>query len=99
VGVSGLGIFLFIGAFGLFLSDLTSKAHPGPAAMIGGTVTTGLVVTLVAIPVAYYIAVITTRFGLDPDNHSVPIITSAMDLVGVVSFLAVLAVFGVTGHV
>jgi mgtE-like transporter len=56
-------------------------------------------VTLVAIPVAYYIAVITTRFGLDPDNHSVPIITSAMDLVGVVSFLAVLAVFGVTGHV
>jgi mgtE-like transporter len=52
----------------------------------------------VAIPVAYYIAVITARFGLDPDNHSVPIITSAMDLVGVVSFLAVLAVFGVTGH-
>jgi mgtE-like transporter len=99
VGVSGLGIFLFIGAVGLFLSDLTNKAHPGPLAMIGGTVTTGLVVTLVAIPVAYYIAVITTRFGLDPDNHSVPIITSAMDLVGVVSFLAVLAVFGVTGHV
>jgi mgtE-like transporter len=98
VGVSGLGIFLFIGTLGLFLSDLTSKAHPGPAAMIGGTVTTGLVVTLVAIPVAYYIAVITARFGLDPDNHSVPIITSAMDLVGVVSFLAVLAVFGVTGH-
>jgi mgtE-like transporter len=99
VGVSGLGIFLYIGVVGLMLSDLTAKAHPGPLAMIGSTVTTGLIVTLVAIPVAYYIAVITARFGMDPDNHSVPIITSAMDLVGVVSFLFVLSVFGVTGHV
>jgi mgtE-like transporter len=98
VGLSGVGIFLFIGVAGLFLSIVTGKAHPGASAMVGGTFVTGLIVTVVAIFVAYYVAVVTSRFGLDPDNHSVPIITSAMDLVGVVSFLFVLSIFGVTGH-
>ena len=36
--------------------------------------------TLVA---GYYLAIITYRFGLDPDNQGVPIITSVMDLAGV----------------
>ena len=44
----------------------------------------------------YYMAVVSFRFGLDPDNQSVPIITSVMDLAGVVCFLFVLSVFGVT---
>ena len=44
------------------------------------------------------VAIFTTRFGWDPDNQSVPIITSVMDLVGVLTFLFVLSVFGVAGH-
>ena len=51
MGVSGLGIFLYIGVVGLMLSDLTGQgATPGRWRMIGGTATTGLIVTLVAIP-------------------------------------------------
>jgi mgtE-like transporter len=100
VGVFGVGVYLVIGVAGFGLSVATGRANPGAATMITGTFVTGLLVTVAAIVVAYAIAVATFRFGLDPDNHSVPIITSAMDLVGVLSFLIVLSVLGVgAGHV
>jgi len=35
------------------------------------------------------------RFGFDPDNTGVPLITSSMDLAGVISFLLVLSLLGV----
>ena len=44
--------------------------------MVGGTVLAGLLVLPVILVVGYYVAVLTTRFGLDPDNHGVPTITS-----------------------
>ena len=67
--------------------------------MIGGTMLTGLMVTVIAIVVAYYVAIVSARFGLDPDNQSVPIITSVMDLSGVICFLLVLSLLGVATHV
>ena len=45
--------------------------------------------------VGYYLAVLTSRFGLDPDNHGVPIITSVMDLAGVVALLLAMSLSGV----
>jgi cation transporter-like permease len=41
--------------------------------------------------------VFSSRFGLDPDNHGVPIITSVMDLSGVAAFLVAMTIVGVTG--
>lgn len=95
----GIVVFTFMGALGLGYSALAGKAYPGALTMVFGTLLAGLMATAIAIPVAYYIAVVTTRFGLDPDNHSVPIITSVMDLTGTIVFLAALAIFGVTLHV
>jgi mgtE-like transporter len=66
--------------------------------MVVGTLLAGLMATAIAIVAAYYIAIITTRFGLDPDNHSVPIITSVMDLAGTIVFLFAISLFGVTLH-
>jgi cation transporter-like permease len=43
----------------------------------------------------YYLAVGTFRFGLDPDNQGVPIITSVMDLTGVAVVLFVMTSLGV----
>ena len=37
--------------------------------MIGGTLLAGLIAIAVDLIVAYYVAVVTSRFGLDPDNH------------------------------
>ena len=60
-----------------------------------GTLLTGLISTLVAIAVACDVAILTVRFGFDPDNTGVPLITSSMDLAGVISFLLVLSFLGV----
>jgi cation transporter-like permease len=43
----------------------------------------------------YYLAVGTTRFGLDPDNQSVPLITGVMDLTGVAAVVLAVSLLGV----
>ncbi len=93
-----LVVFTAVGAGGLGFSVLAGKAHPGVGVMIGGTLLTGIVATLMAVVVAYYVAILTVRFGFDPDNTGIPLITSSMDLVGVISFLLVLSLFGVAVH-
>jgi mgtE-like transporter len=93
-----LVIFPLIGALGFGYSELAGRAHPGAGVMVAAALLSGLLATAGAIVVAYYVAVLTTRFGLDPDNHGVPVITSAMDLAGVATFLAVLPLLGVAVH-
>ena len=58
----------------------------------------GLIVTPITIVLSYYLAIVTYRFGLDPDNQTVPIITSVMDLAGVACVLFVMSVSGVLPH-
>jgi mgtE-like transporter len=94
----GLIAFTLVGTLGFGFSALAGKAHPGAGVMVGGTLLAGMLATVITIVVSYYVAIITSRFGLDPDNHSVPIITSVMDLAGIFSFLSVLSVLGVAAH-
>jgi mgtE-like transporter len=94
----GVVVFTFIGALGFAYSVVAGLAHPGATTMIVGTLVAGALAVIIVIVVSYYVAVGTTRFGWDPDNHSVPIITSVMDLTGVVCFLFALAIFGVALH-
>jgi mgtE-like transporter len=68
---------------------------PGLIAMVEISILAGLMVTLLAIVVAYYGAVLTYRIGLDPDSHGIPMITSSMDFLGV--FCIVLAILAVLG--
>jgi mgtE-like transporter len=91
-------VFLLTGALGLAFAVAAGKAYPGVSPMVWGTLVAGIVATLEVIVFSYYIAVGTMRRGWDPDNHSVPVITSVMDLAGVLTFLAVLSLFGVATH-
>jgi mgtE-like transporter len=94
----GVTVFTFMGALGLAYSIVVGKAYPGAAAMVAGTLLAGLMATVIAVLVSYYLAIVTTRGGLDPDNHSVPIITSVMDAAGTGCFLIAFALFGVALH-
>ena len=94
----GAVIFTFIGVAGLGLADLFGMAHPSPGQMVGGTMLAGLLVMPLILVIGYYIAVLTSRFGLDPDNHAVPIITSVMDLTGVVAIFVAMSLSGVPIH-
>ncbi len=70
-------------------------ASPGVFQMIGIALFAGYLCTIGAAIMAYATAVATFRFGLDPDNHGIPMITSAMDLVGVVSVIGVVVMLGI----
>lgn len=98
VVVFGISIFTFIGAVGFGLAELTGHATPGGLVTIWGTALTGLFLLPVILVLGYYLAVGTTRFGLDPDNHSVPLNTGVMDLVGVVAFVSAMSLSGVAFH-
>lgn len=41
----------------------------------------GLVSVLVLSLLSYYVALLAERFGLDPDDHCIPITSSASDLI------------------
>jgi mgtE-like transporter len=88
-------VFLLTGVLGFGYSEVAGEAHPGVDMMVWGTLVAGLLATGIAIVVSYLVAIVTSRVGLDPDNHSVPIITSVMDLAGVLVFLLVLSWFSV----
>jgi mgtE-like transporter len=98
VGISGVFAFTATGGLALAFAVLAHQRYPGIAVMIGGTLLAGMIATALTILFSYYIAIFTTRFGWDPDNQSVPIITSVMDLAGVLTFLFVLSLFGVAIH-
>ena len=55
----------------------------------------GAFVVPLLLVLGYYLAVGTTRFGLDPDNQSVPLITGVMDLTGIVAIVAAVSLLGV----
>jgi mgtE-like transporter len=91
--------FAFLGVLGVIYTAVSGTQSPGVGPLVGGTLLAGMVATvIVALPSAYYVAIGTTRFGWDPDNHSVPVITSVMDLSGVFAFLTVLSLLGVVAH-
>ncbi|MGQ0669213.1 MAG: magnesium transporter [Actinomycetota bacterium] len=94
----GMVVFTLIGTVALGLSRLAGLAHPGAGVMIGGALLAGLMAMAITIVVGYYLAIITSRFGLDPDNHGVPIITSVMDLSGVACVLFAMSILGAAIH-
>jgi mgtE-like transporter len=75
---------------------LTDLASPGPLDMVLVSLSGGLLATTFAVFVAYYTAILTFRMGLDPDNFGIPIVTSAIDLFGSVSFILGVAIFVAT---
>ncbi len=95
VVVLGVAVFTTIGAVSWALSRLTDGPDPGAAALIGATVLAGAIVLPITLVVGYYLAVLTSRFGIDPDNQGVPFITSLLDLAGVAAILLVMRTSGV----
>jgi mgtE-like transporter len=92
--IFGGPVFAVVGTSSHLLSRLVGLESPGFLEMVGISLVAGSLATTWAVLVAYYIAVGTFRFGLDPDNHGIPMVTSCMDLLGVFSLIFTLGLFG-----
>jgi mgtE-like transporter len=96
VSALSIAVFATVGVVAYALGVATDLVGmPSLPALVGGTVLAGLIVTPVTLVAGYYLAIGTFRFGLDPDDQSVPIITSVMDLTGVAVVLFVMTSLGV----
>jgi len=83
--------FAGVGAVGWVAAQLAGLDPPGLLALVwlalvGGVFAAGLIAV-----VAYTAATASFRFGLDPDNHGIPIVTAAMDLLGILCLVGATA--------
>jgi mgtE-like transporter len=90
-------VFTFLGASGWLVARVIGLEGPGLPTMLGVSLVAGFIATVLSSAVAYLAAVATYRFGLDPDNHGIPIVTSVMDFLGAGTFVVALVLFGLAG--
>jgi mgtE-like transporter len=99
VSALSIAVFAMVGAVAYVLGVATDLVGmPSFPTLVAGTFLAGLIVTPITLVAGYYLAIGTFRFGLDPDDQSVPIITSLMDLAGVAVVLFVMTSLGVLSN-
>ena len=94
--VLGLTVYAMTAISTLGLAELIGAEYPGAFRFIGIVMVGGILATLIAAVIGYYAATTTYRFGFDPDNHTIPLVTSGMDLLGIICLVLALVIFGVT---
>lgn len=95
IGILALWVFTLVGISAHFVSMLLNLSSPGLSLMILISLVAGFLTIIVLMVISYYIAVITYRFSLDPDNHSIPLTSSSIDFVGAFFLMEVMILFGV----
>ena len=99
VSALSIAVFAMVGVVAYVLGVATDLVGmPSFPTLVAGTFLAGLIVTPITLVAGYYLAIGTFRFGLDPDDQSVPIITSLMDLAGVAVVLFVMTSLGVLSN-
>lgn len=91
----GAAAFTGVGLIAHTASYLFGFGSPGLLVMVGIAVASGMIALTLIFTVSYYAASGTFHFGLDPDNHGIPIVTATMDFFGVLCLVAGMAIFGV----
>ncbi len=85
-------IFLMLGLFCAALAEFGHLAGPAWYLVVAVAVIAGIVATTFSSILGYFTAVVTYRFGFDPDNFAVPAVTSGSDLVGAVVLMITIGV-------
>jgi len=94
--VLSLWVFVVVGITSHFAAVILGLGSPGLFMMIALSLTAGLVTVTILNALAYYIAVYTFKFSLDPDDDSIPLTSSAIDFLGALCLVGVMILFGMT---
>jgi len=93
--ILGIIVYAILAVTTLPLALVMGARHPGVVDFLGSVLLGGLLATVLAALIGYYAATATYRFGFDPDNHTIPLVTSGMDLLGIICLVFALVLFGV----
>jgi mgtE-like transporter len=87
--------FTGTGAIGWVGAAIVGTNPPHVLVLVSVALVGGLMATLALSTVAYGAATAAFRFGFDPDNHGIPIVTAAMDFLGILCLVSAVAITGV----
>jgi mgtE-like transporter len=94
--IFALWVFTFVSIATHFVALAMGLASPGLLAMITLGLVAGLITVTVLNVLSYYVAVTTFMFSLDPDDHSIPVTSSAIDFIGALALMGVIVLLGLT---
>ena len=80
--VVSMVMFPIIGVYGYFISKVLNLNVPSLSVLIAVTFTSGLILTLFISILVYVVSIISFNKGIDPDNVTIPIVTSTIDATG-----------------
>jgi len=89
-----LPIFIFLAFIAQLVVISLGESSPGLGWLIVVLFTGGLLSTTFVALVAYYGTLIVVKFGLDPDNHGIPVVSASLDLVGSSTLVGALMLWG-----
>ena len=87
--------FTGTGAIGWVGAAIVGTTPPSVFMLLAVAHVGGIMATVALSAVAYAAAVASVRFGFDPDNHGIPIVTAAMDFLGILCLVSAVAIIGV----
>jgi mgtE-like transporter len=90
--IFSLWVFTLVGVSSHFVAILLGLSSPGLLEMILLSLSAGLITVTILNFISYYVAIYTYRFALDPDDHSIPLTSSAIDAVGAISLMMMIIV-------
>lgn len=90
-----LPIFVLLAILAGVAGPLAGRTSPGLGILVGVAVTGGLFATSFVAVIAYYGTLLVVRFGLDPDNHGIPLVSASLDVVGALTLVGALLLWGV----
>lgn len=91
-----LPVFLACGALAHVFAQVSNLASPGIGWLVAAALLGGMAATILASLVAYYSTIASVRIGLDPDTYGIPLVTSALDLLGAFTLILAVAILGFT---
>ena len=92
--IYSLVVFPLVGVSAYAASILIGIGSPGLGSMIFISTSAGLIAVTIVNLVGYYVAITAHKLRLDPDNHSIPMMSSIVDASGAMCLVAVLMLVG-----
>jgi len=87
-------VFTLVGVTAYIVALALGLGSPSFLGLVGISLLAGMLTVTVLNLISYYVAIYTFKFNLDPDDHSIPLTSSAIDFVGAVFFIAVVVLIG-----
>lgn len=96
VAALSLPVFVANGAGAHLVAALLGAESPGLAQLIAASLLGGAAAMVVVLASAYYGTIAAVRADIDPDTYGIPIVSSAVDLIGALTLIVSITALGLT---